>query len=94
MDDYKIDPRFPMFAEKGRPHILNDSISERKNSEHEFCDWIATLLRKLEPRLPSAINDFFDPQVSSFPIFAHGEKSKDEDLHFLIWRKKDEVLVR
>jgi hypothetical protein len=90
--DYQDHPLFPAKAPTGQAHIFNVRPDDLKVSaihvslRYQLCDIIPTFLSKLE-MYPSALTDFFNPEVESFKFVREGEFS------FMIWRRGRQVFV-
>jgi hypothetical protein len=90
--DYQDHPLFPAKAPTGQAHIFNVRPDDLKVSaihvslRYQLCDIIPTFLTKLE-MYPSALTDFFKPEVESFKFVREGEFS------FMIWRRGRQVFV-
>jgi hypothetical protein len=93
--DYQDHPLFPAAAPRGQAHILKvppeevDLSSLCISMKYQLCDFIATFLSKLE-KYPSALTDFFDPEIKSFKFVREGEVGF---LPFMIWRRGKQVFV-
>lgn len=69
--EYLDHPLFPANAPKGQAHILKpglrfddeeDQSSESTSLKYQLCDFVTTLLYKLE-QYPQALEDFFNPSI-------------------------------
>jgi hypothetical protein len=75
--DYQDHPLFPAKAPTGQAHIFNVRPDDLKVSaihvslRYQLCDIIPTFLTKLE-MYPSALTDFFKPEVESWEFFWEG----------------------
>jgi hypothetical protein len=91
---YEDHPLLPASAPEGQAHILEyDGCLMRSIAEIKLCDFVATLLSKLD-KYPDALKDFFDPDIKYFHLvrkYKPGHKSCMTQ--FMISRKKNRVVV-
>lgn len=97
---YRDHPLLPANAPKDQAHVLNHDPNDTNDQDglsitsHKLCDFIATLLDRLE-QYPNALKDFFDPNIKSFKLIRHyGDNENGQVLPLMIWRKKKKVVVR
>jgi hypothetical protein len=98
--EYKDHPLFPAAAPRGQAHVLEDSIGcdeegpgQMPRPDYQLCDFITTLLYKLE-QYPNALQDFFNPEIKSFKLVRHYGDGKICGIRpFMIWRRQYDVIV-
>jgi hypothetical protein len=98
--EYRDHPLFPAAAPEGHAHIFEDGLGYDEPGlgpmpklDHQLCDFIATLLYKLE-KYPDTLKDFFNPEVNSFKLIRHYGGGKNRGiLPFMIWRRGNRVIV-
>jgi hypothetical protein len=99
--EYRDHPLFPADAPKGQAHILGEGLGYNDQGpgpmpkpSYQLCDFIATVLFKLE-QYPDALKDFFDPEIESFKLTRHyGDGEIRGIMPFMIWRRGKNVIVR
>jgi hypothetical protein len=89
----------PASTPQDHAHVLINDSNDENNQDglltinHKLCDFIATVLDRLE-EYPNALKDFFNPNVKSFKLIRHyGDDESGQVLPLMIWRKKKKVVV-
>ncbi|KAF2006924.1 hypothetical protein P154DRAFT_529322 [Amniculicola lignicola CBS 123094] len=90
---YEPHPLLPAHRPRDYPHIITmdslKTLGTKSIAEFRPCDSTATLLHNIKDQFPNALQDFFNPEVSSFKLLQENTNPKCGTL--VIWRRKQRV---